>query len=300
MDNKTLKLLLLMFIVLLAIVFFPTLWPKYFDTKKNPEIVLTTFTKDSTKKIILKDATRELTLDKNGDVWNIATYSASPDKIDALFQNLSSASEVSLVSNNPTNAGDYGISSQSATRLILQDSSGQASVLVGNSSSTGTSFYAQKEGSKNIYLMNGGLKDILSTKISDWRDRTVSQFSSDQIWKIDVAGLSPFSLKKNADGKWELEKDGVKKNIDDGDMQQAIGRLSAFDASDFYTEEEAEKLQVLQDKRMVSLSDKDGKTFMSMTIIPGDAYYLVLVQGKSDLYKVAGYNLDNFFELSKQ
>jgi hypothetical protein len=298
MDSKSLRLLIVLFFLLLGVVVFPLLPSTFIPNKRNSEIVLTQYTKDSSNRIIISDAMSEITLDRDGTSWKIASYSASTQTIERFFENISQTSMGTLVSNNPANASDYGVSSQSAIRLTLQNSSTKTTVLVGKSGASADSYYVQKEGSTNIYMMNGGLKDTLSTKVSDWRDRSIVHLSSDQIQNIEVQGLNPFIVQKNVEGKWEVKNGTGTKTIEENNIREIIGTVSTLTASSFYTEEEATQLQQSKDKRIVMVRDKDGKSLITMTIIPDNAYYLVLVQGRSDLYKIAGYNLDNFFQLS--
>src|SRR5690349_18228992 len=114
MDGKTLKILVIVFVVLLGIVLFPTLQSRFAPTHVPTEFSFSAVTPAQTKKITIKQGTQELTLTPQGNSWRVATYSASADKIDGLFAAIKDAKPESVVSNNPVNSGQYGLASDSA------------------------------------------------------------------------------------------------------------------------------------------------------------------------------------------
>ena len=300
MDGKTLKLLAIVFVLLLGVVFYPTLQSRFAPIVVPTEFSFAAITRTQTKKITIQQGTEEITLTPEGNSWQVGTYSASLDKIDGLFAALKDAKPESIVSRNPSNSGDYGLASDSGTLVVFSGTAGETSVLVGSSGPTGTSFYAKKAGSNNVYLVDGTLNNLLTVQMADWRDRAIVRFTSDDVTALAMAGSINFELQKNADTSWHLTSATVDKKLVDADVKPVLDGLATLTATDFYSPDQASQIQQNSDKRMLVIKDKNGKVIDSLKIIPDGSDFLVIADSKADFYKVPGDSLSSLFSLPQK
>ena len=297
MDTKTLKLLAVGFILLLGIVLYPIIQQHLQTTLQHGEISFSDISEGKTQRVNIQSAIATITLVPTGNNWLVASYSASLDKIDGLFRDMQSVSIESIVSNNPMNSDQFGLSSSSGLLMTVTGMYGVKTYEIGNVAASG-GFYIKKQGSNNVYLADGNLKDDLSVNIADWRDRIVIRFSTDQAQTITGTGNTSFALTKTG-SVWNLMVSGMKKDIGTNDMKSMIENLGTMTASGFYTSEDAATKLRSPDREILSILDLQGKQLTKLTVVPDGSDYFVVVDGKSDFYKVPGYALDDLMKLLK-
>lgn len=121
--------------------------------------------KENVTKIIIKDSKGEITLNKNGQDWQIGGKKADNSKIDQVFAIiLDQSNNYELVSQNPDRALEFGLATGSATvkNLTLNDENKiLLSVRVGSDSYPGT--FIQVEGKPEIYLTSQSLNSLISS-----------------------------------------------------------------------------------------------------------------------------------------
>lgn len=299
MKKQTVFILLGIFVIMLAIVLLPSFSPSLFTPKQKAEFSFVPFTKDQTKSLVLESAGKKIELSNTNNSWKVGEFAAVQNKIDDLFSSLSVATPGPIVSNNPKNASEYSLASGSATVVSLHTASQTLTVWIGKRGPSGNSFYAKKEGSSNVYLLPGTLLDVLSLSVSDWRDKTVTKFASQDVTSVIFSGGKNLKLTKKDDKTWNLEVNGATKTINNDDVKTPITSISSIIANDFAAESDKKLFETTKESILVNIKNKDGKDLSVFTAVPTqNQYYLVQVLGGTDIYKISAYILDDIVHLT--
>ena len=173
MNNKFLKIATFIFVSLGLIVAIPWL-SELFNTKKpNPmdktSVNLAQFSQKTVSKISIKKGDNEKVLAFSNNKWLIGNDEADENKIKQLFQDLADLKVKEMVSENQDNWGKFEVTPESGLRLTLTQDGKEQVFFVGKAGTASGDFYLRKEGIKNVYLVNGNLRDKLEWDASKWK-----------------------------------------------------------------------------------------------------------------------------------
>ena len=188
MNTSFLKIASGILVVLFACVAIP--WVSSFFSGKastapslgeNISVNLSSFTESSVNRVTLQQKDKEaLILEKIGDVWKIGSDVADTDKIQSLFQAFATLSPREMVSKNEDNFSKFGVTKEAGIRLDIRDTSGASSVFyVGSISDIPQEFFLRKDGIKNVYAVQGTLRDLLTKDTSFWKKTSEEKTSGD-------------------------------------------------------------------------------------------------------------------------
>ncbi len=303
MNKRTIKILAFVFLLLFIIAGYP-FWQSKIKLgkkeKKYEEINFVQFNKDNTDKVIIKSKSEEVQLVKKENQWNVNDYPASQQQIESFFNSLANAEIETLASKNPDNQASFDISADNGVMLTLTGRFGEAIYLIGKTGPDYNSFYASLKDSNNIYLVKGDLKQKLITTSSRWRDKTVVNISQEKIAKIEVSGKSQFSISKNKEGKWEIDKAGVKKILEDDKSTNILSRFSPLDADSFLTDNEAKEFNLAREKTTVKIFDSESKILAELILIEKNSDWWVGLPNKEEKYLIYSYRLGPLFDPEKE
>lgn len=299
MKSSTIKILVGILGVLLLITFSPQIGEKFKDKTqiKNDEIILNTFTKDTVSSVQIKKGKEEVILSKEGSGWNIASFSASSQKVDSFFSGLKEAKTGNIVSRNSQNLGEFSLASDSGTLITFQGQEGNHTFVIGKQGPETGSFYAKKEESQNVYVISSSLLDSLKTSTDDWRDKVVVNLSVTSPFFIEVSGEDWFTLNKKESGTWEVSSQGKTKEIGEAEIGIALSKFSPLEGREFLTTKEEQEFKN-GTKKTILIKDKDKKVLDEIQFLEKDGDYWMKRNDKSDVLKVSGYKLQEFFALS--
>lgn len=198
MKNRTLLILVALFAVLAIAAFYPQLRQAVAPADTAVPIAeapdLARLSADSVEKIVFGTPNQTITLQKQGDRWQINGKPAAQSEIDALFAALRETTIKELAGENPANHGEFGITDALATRLEI----GDEVVLLGSGGVTPDSFYLRQKDAARVYLASGELAAKARQNADFWRDKKITDFADDEITRIEVSGPgSTYSLTKS-------------------------------------------------------------------------------------------------------
>lgn len=301
MSNKTISILFILFLIVTGVAFFPFIQERM-GKNENPgfskELPFHIFTKDTVQKITIKKQ-QEFSLVKEGNNWNVASYSAHQPIVDAFLQAIQESKPVSIVSRNEANSEEYGISSSSGIFLTLRNANGEErTFIIGNDGPEIGSFYAKLLDSKNVFLVKGSLRDTIKTTVNDWRNKRLATLSSSDIHSIEVQGPSPFVLQKK-ETQWELTYKGKTKSVETEKISPILSQFSFLEGRDFLTDEEQREFMSATKNTMI-IKNKDGNVLVEFMYVQKDSDYWIKKSDGSDGMKISSYILRDLFDLLSQ
>lgn len=177
MNNVFLKVAVGIFLTLLIIAVFPSIYEAIFggkDTKtmnENVSVNLASFTENSVDRVSAqkKDAP-EIVLEKSGEEWKIGSDLADKEKIATLFRAFSGLEIREMVSKNEDNFKKFGVTKDDGIRLAIREKNGKEHIFyVGNAGAIPQEFSLRKDGIKNTYSVKGTLRDFLTKDATYWK-----------------------------------------------------------------------------------------------------------------------------------
>jgi|GEM_PF-1685945 len=165
--------------IVLTTVLIPAIYPsvELFITKKflinttvgdinNP--VFIGLNKDTVDSITIKTVQETFTIQKTTRNWVIDGKEVSKNRIDTLFKSIRSFNLGTLLSKNPKNHLELGISDLLGSFVTIRSGSREVNFVIGNPSSVLNSFYFRFLGSNEVYLSSGDLREIITIRKNDW------------------------------------------------------------------------------------------------------------------------------------
>lgn len=287
MNQKTIKILGGIFIVLLLAVTYPY-WvgrlPSLTKQKPIPELDLTSFTESTTNTVIIKSPSQEITLSKKDNGWLVASFSASLTQVKNLITSLKDLETLSLVSKNPENQDEYGVSTDSGTLVAITGQRGEKNIIIGNQSSDTTSFYIREAKSSSVYLAKGDIYQKVQQSITDWRDKTIINADKTKLQKIEVKGKADFVLNLR-EGKWNVSN-GIKSGeLTATESAQLLDLFTPLEAYVFTTDSEKQEFAVAN-KTTVTLFNDKNEAVITLLVLLKDSNYWVQVSEQKEVYKL--------------
>ncbi len=175
MDNKNIKILIGVFIIMAFIVAMPWLSRQIGssesnDGPKNSSLDFSNFSEKAVEKIVIKNGETEQVLIFQEGVWKLGDAEVDEAKLAEFFASLKNLAVKEMVSQNEANQSKFGVDKETSIKLILTQN-GQASLfLVGKVGTAPNQFYMRRDGIKNTYLVESALRDKLTWDTSKWKE----------------------------------------------------------------------------------------------------------------------------------
>lgn len=173
MNNKFLKIIAAVFLVLILITIFPWIKEKISSQQAkqpaNLSVNLSGFTKESVNKISIKKGLEEKILSFKDGKWLIGEDEADESKVDQLFSDFSNLKIGEVASQNEANFGKFEVNADTGTQLTITQNGKDSLFFIGKAGAAATDFYMRKDGIKNVYSVSGTLRDDLAPEAASWK-----------------------------------------------------------------------------------------------------------------------------------
>ena len=136
--------------------------------------------------IDLKNASGELTANKQGSDWEFSkpgAQRADSEAISQLLAPLETGKFLSVASETPEHLGKYGLEPPAITLRVVEGKN-TASLQVGKKD--GEDYFARDTSRPVIFLIDSDLHDKLAERFSDLRDKTVLHFQVEDINHVEI------------------------------------------------------------------------------------------------------------------
>ncbi|MBN1262762.1 MAG: DUF4340 domain-containing protein [Candidatus Pacebacteria bacterium] len=224
-----------------------------------------------------------LVIKKTNNGWRLNDKAADQQKIQDLLESLLAPDRVELVAKTDLKHEDFGISEDSALKVILKQKDNLV-FLIGQSQFQGS--YLRFQGQPEVFLLPRVSSAIVSGEINDWYDKTVIDLAEKKPQLIKFVGSQSFEIDFK-DEVWRLA-DG--REVASEKVENLIASLSPLVATSLANEETgkdfpakpSQTLTISQDQEFISLVFYQGETEFLIRKEPGGEGFLVPVwQGES-------------------
>lgn len=174
MNNRTLSILLIVFLVLVAAATAPSWWPGGGDSPSRVRSLdLSAFTQSGTDRVSMgsKGETPRV-LERDGSSWKVNGKPVAATEIKDFFSALSKVADPQLVSKNKANHDKYGVTSSAGNTLVIEADGRSETYYVGRAADVPSTFYIRRSTDDRVYQVSGTLRDEVDQDLKTWQGKS--------------------------------------------------------------------------------------------------------------------------------
>jgi len=197
MKFKTTLILFIIFVVLLALVYFLEFQSK---SQEDTGDKLVDLSSEDVERIVLKKGEEIIQFKRAEEDWLITEpLEAKGDKyeINRLADDFSDLRIERIVEEEPSDLEKYDIPQTNVT-LFVKGQEQPITILIGMENPLDKTFFAKREDEQRVVLIPSLLKSLLEKNVFDFRQKDIFKFETDQAERIEL---------KSKDIQWEAEKE---------------------------------------------------------------------------------------------
>ena len=185
---------------------------------------------DITRLAVTAESGDHTVLENTDDQWRLVEpFAGRVDVIQvvAVASGLA-ALEIQRVVAEPEDAPDltaFGLAEPAIAVGVATTTGADLRLLIGEQTPTGGDLYATVEGSNRVFLISGYLDGTFNRTTFDLRDKTILDFTRDQVDSLEVTSADQTVRLEKTDNSWSLVSP-IDANADFGVTDGIVGRLS--------------------------------------------------------------------------
>lgn len=227
-------LLLLLFIVLMAVAYMLLTDPDEQTKSTKEKELLIKIDSSAVDKFIIKNQFGEFTIVKKDGKWQITSpieYKADDERFNAAVSLLTRINIITMVSDNPGSRDIYEVDTNSRHVRIFENGAQKFDLHFGKAGGKPIETYVRKEGSNEVYLVEGAFSFMFNNPLKDLRDKKIFDVPGNFKEITFQNSKDRFSL-TYADSLWLI--DG--KQADQLSAQKLLTEMKNF-TTDFFLDE---------------------------------------------------------------
>ncbi|HBM80388.1 MAG TPA: hypothetical protein DD426_06060 [Clostridiaceae bacterium] len=311
MKKRNLIILLVLLAVLAASYIYISKRPSKTKDQGSDTQAVKLLELDSKKivKINIKNKDGILELEKKNDKWALTSeggINIDQNIVDTIVSTFSALNADKIVSSNPGNLGEYGLSSPSSATAILEDGSEKV-VYVGDKTPDGNNYYGMVKGDPKVYLLSSADGQHLMYTVADIRNKDIlTKIDSEKLNYIKIVrNNKTIELKKNdekaqtgqaqLDSGWNITQPYSRVyGTDSEKLSPVLDALGKLTVSDVVEDKASDLGKYGLDKPSMEIMQKDDKNTLDIYFGKDvdDSYIYFSVKGLDGVYKMSKSNLD--------
>lgn len=312
MKKKSIFILLAVLVALAAIAFIIHNMGERGEKKADKESILfPSFTADRVSSVEVKTKDRKVRLNKEGDIWVVATadnYPADQKEVEKMLDTVVELKSTVIASKSADKHSRFEVDVASGVGVAMLGA-GEGDVLahffVGKMGADFMSTYIRRADQDMVLLADGYLRGIFDKGIRGWRDRTIFDFDTSQVQRLTLVSQEKgeIAIEAQEDGNWQIIKPEVAPGKKD-EVDKIVREISKLSADDFAekkdpADESADplkeyKLDEPQSKVTVDL--KDGSVRILHVGDKSNQRYYVKREGEDAVFTLSKSKLDRIFK----
>ena len=195
---------------------------------------------DITRLSVTAESGERTVLEKTDDRWQLVEPFAGAvavTEVVALASSLTTL-EIQRVVAEPEEAPDltaFGLAEPRIEVGVTTTTGTDARLQIGERTPTGGDLYATVAGSNRVFLISGYLDGTFNRTTFDLRDKTILDFTRDQVDSLEITGANPTIRLRQEDNRWSLVSP-IEANADLGVTGGLVGQLSTGQMAAIETE----------------------------------------------------------------
>ncbi len=233
------------------------------------------------------------TLLKQADGWSVEGYKASLKTVDEFLEAVAQSRAGALVSKNPNKHSSFGLDAISAKQIELKSTKQTQALWIGKEGPTYPSFYVKNPQSAQVYLADGRVRDFIDYDVEAWRDKTLADLKTDDIWAVSVIRhQNSLQYERGVSNNWTLLKKGVSKALSAADVQSLLALFTPLEAGAFANEAEQTLFAQARQKTEIKVFDAKKNILLDLEILEQDARHLAKSKNNDTLYVLFKYDFE--------
>lgn len=230
------------------------------------------------------DAQNQVDLTRTETGWKLNEFPADTRQIERLLDALTTDQPDNLATTNAAAFERLGIA-EASQRVTVSTADSQRVFVLGNSSVQPGMYYLQVEGESQVWQVKGQLKNLMSLKAIDWRDKTLVRLQPDAYDRVEVQTPSgAIVITKQADNTWQAtsgrRSTTVGSQLESG-IVETLRSLSAIGLGSVQDED------VFRSGRKQTLKVSRGEeVLVTMSFVQATGTWLAMLEGNPELYTV--------------
>ena len=247
------------------------------EVKDLRDRTVLTFNDDEVKKLEIRTPDREIVLNKADTGWTLekpTRAKADDTEVKTFLSNLRSLQAQDFLEEPTLGLQELGLSPPRMSIVLTLSDNAQKTVLIGDEKSddkgTKTRYVKRAELEKPLFLAGEWIWRDLNKNVADFRDKTVAQFPSDQVKKIEVKRQDGenFALTRSADNKWAIDK-AQEGTLREPALSQFVDELRQLRGFEIAAENPADLSAYGLSSPFISVAVSDGEGKKLATILAG-------------------------------
>lgn len=174
---------------------------------------LVSYDSASVDKVEILSTNGAVTFERQGGKWMLTSpmrFAADEQAITSAVGKGRDLKITNHVSSNPAKQTIYAVDSTSTLVKIFANNNQLAAIRIGKPSSSWTETYARKEGSNEVYSVEGVLSATFVKNANDWRDKTIFKTEQGTITNVMFQfGDTTFTLSRKDTLRWTVDGDSA-------------------------------------------------------------------------------------------
>ena len=185
---------------------------------------------DITRLVVTAESGERTVIEKTDDRWQLVEpFAGAVDitEVVALTSGLAALERQRVVA-EPEETPDLAVFGLAEPRIRVEVTTTagiDARLLIGEQTPTGGDLYATVAGSNRVFLLSAYLDGTFNRTTFDLRDKTILDFTRDQVESLEITGADLAIRLRQADNRWSLVSP-IEATADLGVTDGLVGRLS--------------------------------------------------------------------------
>jgi len=247
------------------------------NKERSEKIVL--FDEKNVTNLTLSTPDSKTILKKDGDRWNVVEpvkTKSDEDEVDSLLNTLKTAKHSRIVDEAPVDLSSFGLKEPKLTLTLGLKEKGDTSILVGDNSPIGSSLYIKLSDKPSVLLSSIARKD-LTKSLYDLRDKTILDFSTGSISKINVERENTKIDFEKKENNWTVKSGELNSKAENSEVSNLLSSINVGKIKSFEEETPTDLTQYGLDKPEIKITLKEKDNAKSHALLigakKGDTYY---------------------------
>ena len=248
------------------------------EVKDLRDRTILTFNDDEVKKLEIRGPDREIVLNKADGGWTLekpTPAKADDTEVKTFLSNLRSLQAQDFLEEPMLGSQELGLEPpQMSITLTLGADNAQKTVLIGGEKTddkgTKTRYVKRAELEKPLFIAGEWIWRDLNKGVADFRDKTVAQFTAEQVKKVEVKRQDGenFVLTRSAENKWSIDKT-QEGTLREPALSQFVDELRQLRGFEIAAENPTDLSAYGLDTPFVSVAVSDGEGKKLATVLAG-------------------------------
>jgi hypothetical protein len=236
-----------------------------------------TFNNEDVKKLEIRGPNREIVLSKAETGWALEKpmpAKADETEVKTFLSNLRSLRAQDFIEEPALGLKEFGLDPPQMSINITNNDNSQKTVLIGGEKTddkgTKNRYVKRADLEKPLFLAGEWVWRDLDKNVADFRDKTVAQFTAEQVKKVEVKRRDGegFTLTRGADNKWNIDKT-QEGTLREPTLSQFVDELHQLRGFEIAAENPTDLSAYGLDTPFVSAVVSDGEGKKLATILTG-------------------------------